>query len=57
MVSIDHKQEKRGIECPRCGCQHFIVVYTRPHKESRIMRKRECRHCGRQIVTYEHIAR
>jgi hypothetical protein len=44
---------KRGIECPRCGCRHFYVVYTRPVKDGRILRRRECRHCGRRILTYE----
>ncbi len=43
---------KDGIVCPRCGCRHFRVVYTR-RKPSVIMRLRECRHCGRRIVTKE----
>ncbi len=42
----------RGIECPRCGCRHFYVVYTRL-REGSIMRRRECRHCGRRITTRE----
>jgi len=46
--------EKRGIECPRCGCKHFTVIYTRPTEGLRIRRRRECRHCGRRITTYEH---
>lgn len=44
-----------GIECPRCGCHHFYVVWIR-HRDSRIIRKRECRHCGRAIVTTERVA-
>jgi len=48
--------EQRGIECPRCGCRHFRVVYTRPAQGGRIVRRRECRHCGRRITTYERTA-
>jgi transcription elongation factor Elf1 len=44
--------EKRGLECPRCGCGHFRVVYTRP-KVRAILRIRECRYCGRRILTRE----
>jgi transcriptional regulator NrdR family protein len=43
----------RGLECPRCGCQHFRVVYTRPGAGGRIVRRRECRYCGRRITTIE----
>jgi hypothetical protein len=43
-----------GLICPRCGCGHFWVLYTRL-RPRRIMRRRECRHCGRTIVTYESI--
>ncbi len=46
-------EEKRGIECPRCGCRHFRVLYTRRAWGSRILRRRECRHFGRRITTYE----
>ena len=44
---------KRGLECPRCGCAHFRVVYTRPLSGNRIVRKRECRHCQRRMLTVE----
>jgi transcriptional regulator NrdR family protein len=57
----DHDQakateEKRGIECPRCGCRHFRVLYTRRAWGGRILRRRECRHCERRITTYESSA-
>jgi transcriptional regulator NrdR family protein len=45
---------KRGLECPRCGCKHFWVVYTRKAPRGCVRRRRECRHCGRRITTYEH---
>jgi hypothetical protein len=45
--------EKRGLDCPRCGCKHFHVLYTRAVLGGRIRRRRECRHCGRRITTHE----
>jgi hypothetical protein len=44
---------QRGLECRRCGCRHFEVVYTRPCPGGRILRRRECRHCGKRITTWE----
>ncbi len=49
-------EDQRGIACPRCGCRHFRVIYTRRARGSRILRRRECRHCGRRITTYESLA-
>ena len=45
--------QKRGLECPKCGCAHFRVLYTRRALGSRLLRRRECRYCGRRITTYE----
>lgn len=47
------REERRGLECPKCGCGHFHVVYTRRGTGGRIIRRRECRHCGRRITTAE----
>jgi transcriptional regulator NrdR family protein len=47
--------EPRGLECPRCGCRHFYVVYTRP-RAGKIVRRKECRHCGRRVTTTERVA-
>ena len=41
-----------GLVCRKCGCRHFGVVYTRP-KIGHIVRLRECRHCGRRVLTRE----
>ena len=46
-------QVRRGLECPRCGCGHFRVLYTRRALGGRMLRRRECRHCGRRMTTYE----
>lgn len=43
----------RGLVCPKCNCRHFRVIYTRSAPGGRIMRRRECRHCGRRITTWE----
>jgi hypothetical protein len=45
----------RGISCPACGCQHFFVIYTRRAPGGKLIRRRECRHCGRRITTYEYV--
>ncbi|MHB1158324.1 MAG: NrdR family transcriptional regulator [Phycisphaerales bacterium] len=45
----------RGLECPKCGCQHFYVIYTRPGAGGKLIRRRECRHCGRRMTTWERM--
>jgi hypothetical protein len=45
--------DQRGLVCRECGCRHFRVVYTRPYHGGRIVRRRECRHCGRRVTTWE----
>lgn len=47
--------EQRGIVCPKCGCQHFRVLYTRAKLGGKIMRRRECRHCGRRVTSWEQL--
>ncbi len=47
------RDDQRGLVCPKCGCKHFYVIYTRPTWGGRIMRRRECRHCGKRITTWE----
>jgi len=47
--------EQRGLVCRNCGCKHFRVIYTRPPRGGRLVRRRECRHCGRRITTWEKI--
>jgi transcriptional regulator NrdR family protein len=49
----DPAQDKRGIECRACGCRHFWVVYTRRGSGGRLIRRRECRHCGKRMTTWE----
>jgi len=45
---------KTGLECPRCGCRDLRAYYTRPRGDH-ILRKRICRHCGREVITRERI--
>jgi hypothetical protein len=42
----------QGVLCPRCGCADLRVRNTR-YSMGRIVRYRECRHCGRRVTTYE----
>lgn len=51
--SLAGAANRRGLECPRCGCRHFHVLYTRAAIGGRILRRRECRYCGRRVTTYE----
>jgi len=44
---------KLGFVCRACGCQHFLVVYLRRPARGVVVRRRECRHCGRRITTKE----
>lgn len=44
-----------GLGCPRCGCRHLRVIYGRPKPGGELMRVRECRHCGRRIITREKV--
>ena len=56
MAQASDKQtpsKKRGFECPTCGCAHFRVLYTRRALGGRLLRRRECRYCGRRMTTYE----
>lgn len=53
VIKPKREPEPRGIRCPGCGCGHFRVVYTRSALRGRVMRRRECRYCGRRITTYE----
>jgi hypothetical protein len=43
-----------GLACRACGCRHLEVVYTRPHPGG-ILRRRQCRHCGRRLTTVERL--
>lgn len=47
------QRQPSGIRCPQCGCCHFYTTHTEPLRDGRIRRRKQCRHCGRRIVTYE----
>jgi len=53
MKKLPVAKQPMGIECPQCGCRHFYTTHTEPLRDGRIRRRKECRHCGRRIVTYE----
>jgi hypothetical protein len=42
-----------GLVCRACGCSHFYTVSTRAGVKNTIVRRRECRHCGRRVSTVE----
>ncbi len=41
-----------GIECRKCGCRHWFVLWKRA-KPGYAWRRLECRHCGHRITTQE----
>ena len=45
--------EQVGLVCRVCGCRQFYVMYTRARRGGRIMRRRECRNCGKRVTTWE----
>jgi hypothetical protein len=53
-TAVEAASERRGLACPRCECWHLRVIYTRRTAGGRFMRRRECRHCGKRVTTYEH---
>lgn len=44
-----------GLRCPTCGCAHWRVIYTRRRSGGRLVRRRECRHCGKTVITTEKL--
>lgn len=50
----ERAHESKGLTCPQCGCRHFYVLYTRP-RDGKIVRRKECRHCGRRVTTTERV--
>ena len=44
---------RRPGEAPLLDRRHFRVLYTRRALGGRLLRRRECRHCGRRVTTYE----
>jgi transcriptional regulator NrdR family protein len=48
-------EDDRGLQCQRCGCRHFHVIYTRRASGEKLVRRRECRHCGTRVTTCERI--
>jgi hypothetical protein len=49
----DSADKDRGLQCRKCGCKNFRVVYTRAAWGAKIVRRRECRNCGERLTTWE----
>ncbi len=57
-MKLDQKprdEDDRGLRCRKCGCGHFRVIYTRRAWGGKLVRRRECRHCGNRVTTSERI--
>jgi transcriptional regulator NrdR family protein len=44
--------EATGLVCRACGCRHFRVIYLK-RLPGALLRRRECRHCGKRLTTRE----
>ena len=55
-TKTDKPQPKCGLKCRGCGCGHFHLLYTRRTRGGRLIRRRQCRHCGRMVTAYEKVA-
>lgn len=53
VTGIASEAGARGLECTSCGCKRFRVIYTRPASGGRLLRRRECRLCGKRLLTWE----
>ena len=47
-------QAGKGLKCPKCRCQNFRVLATRPGEDSKT-RRRICRSCGYVFHTCEFV--
>ena len=52
-MSDTTKKQDYGLECRRCGCRHFYVIYTRRAFGGKLVRRRQCRNCGKRMTTME----
>lgn len=43
-----------GLECPQCGCKDLRTIRTTKMR-NKIHRRKECRHCGRRVMSVEVI--
>lgn len=50
---VTQREGPRGLRCRHCGCAHLRVIYTRRGQGERIVRRRECRNCGKRLTTWE----
>ncbi|MBU0639316.1 MAG: hypothetical protein KKB50_10665 [Planctomycetes bacterium] len=53
--TIGESVQPRGLRCPKCGCAHLPVLYTR-QKLDHVLRVRCCRNCGRRVATRERLS-
>jgi transposase-like protein len=52
MAVMGGTRNLKGLVCPDCGCADFRVKHTYSTNGG-ILRRRECRHCGRRLTTRE----
>ncbi len=51
--NIATTDRQRGLQCGACGNRRLRVIYTRAAKGEKLVRRRECRSCGKRVTTWE----
>jgi hypothetical protein len=54
LAALQAKRQGGGLICPKCGCADLRVGWVRHTDPGMDRRKRRCRHCGYEFLTYEH---
>ena len=53
-LTAENMYSAGGVQCPNCGCCHFITLRTeRLSNMPKIRRSKVCRHCHTRIITLE----
>ena len=47
---------KNGLECQVCGCRDIRVYHT-DSRQTKVIRHRKCRNCGKTFTTIERVVR
>ena len=53
--SSEPEDKPQRLTCPRCGCQHLPVLYTR-RRPNKIVWARQYRHGNRRVIQHEAIS-
>ncbi len=52
---MNEKADNPGARCPKCHCGHCPVIPPTRYSGRWTIRRRQCRHCGKQFRTREEL--